>query len=474
MGTGLLTLEVITYSFALWLGLYLIGRNLAVPRLRYAGLGLIAYALSLGTDLLANHAPTPALALTLTRLHWPLLFLPAIFWFLALLHLMPDDSPWPLRLTELGQQGLLLLALPFYLFSAGTNLIFDFTTSPPQPGPAYPLFAGLVLLPMLVALLLIGHIFRTTQPKKPLGLLLAATIFFGLSAGLLLYPLEWLPRLWLLLAISGDLGVLGLAIAWLDAFEEGETLLPDFTHAFDSAFFASLLFGGLIVLTILFSTGLTFSMLLLLLSTLSAAIAYQTFADPLQTAIDRLALAAFPRLRQERANLRAVATALPRASEVLDPALLDEAKFSRLTRRALSHLGDISRLATSPLTRLPLIDARLTQREARDDTLERAAELKSLLTDSICRLKPRDKGDFGTTDEWRHYNALYFPYVVGLKPYSRRADYPDNGLDETEQEALDWLRTYIPERTLYNWQNAAAKLVAQDLRERMKLRGDEG
>ena len=40
-------------------------------------------------------------------------------------------------------------------------------------------------------------------------------------------------------------------------------------------------------------------------------------------------------------------------------------------------------------------------------------------------------------------------------------------LDPAAQEALDWFRTYIPERTLYNWQNAAAKLVAQDLRERM-------
>jgi hypothetical protein len=399
-----------------------------------------------------------------------LLFLPAFFWFLALLHLLPAEAtPWPVHLTELGRQGLLLLALPFYLFSAGTNLIFDFSTSPPQPGPAYLLFAALVLLPLLVTLLLIGYIFRTSQPKRPLGLLLAATIFFGLSAGLLLYPLAWLPRPWLLLAISGDLAVLGLSIAWLDAFAEGETLLPDFARAFDSALLTSLLFGGLVVLTIFFSTGLTFSMLLLLLSTLSAAIASQTFADAIQTLVDRLALAAFPRLRQERANLRAVATALPRAGQVLDPTLLEEAKFSRLTRRALSHLGDLSRLATSPLTRLPLIDARLAQREARDDTPERATELKSLLTESICRLRPRDKGDFGTSDEWRHYNALYFPYVVGLKPYSRRADYLDNGLAETEQEALDWLRTYVPERTLYNWQTAAAKLVAQDLRERVEL-----
>ena len=28
-----------------------------------------------------------------------------------------------------------------------------------------------------------------------------------------------------------------------------------------------------------------------------------------------------------------------------------------------------------------------------------------------------------------------------------------------------WFQANVPERTLYNWQNAAAKLVAQDLRE---------
>ena len=54
---------------------------------------------------------------------------------------------------------------------------------------------------------------------------------------------------------------------------------------------------------------------------------------------------------------------------------------------------------------------------------------------------------------------------MGLKPYSRRAEH--NGLDSSAQEALDWFRTYIPERTLYNWQNSAAKLIAQHLREQM-------
>ncbi len=101
-----------------------------------------------------------------------------------------------------------------------------------------------------------------------------------------------------------------------------------------------------------------------------------------------------------------------------------------------------------------------------DDALERAAELKALLAESIARLKPRRGpsgcGDFGASDEWRYYNALYFPYVVGLKPYSRRAG-PDR-LDPAARQVLEWFRANVPERTLRNWQNAAAKLVARDLR----------
>ena len=116
--------------------------------------------------------------------------------------------------------------------------------------------------------------------------------------------------------------------------------------------------------------------------------------------------------------MRAAASALPRAAERPDLAALDEAEFAHLTRRALSHFGDLPRLAASPLTGLPLIDERLAVRGAGDDALERAAELKGLLAESIARLKPRAGGDFGTSDEWRHYNALYFPYVAGLKPYA--------------------------------------------------------
>ncbi|GIV97236.1 MAG: hypothetical protein KatS3mg057_1893 [Herpetosiphonaceae bacterium] len=155
--------------------------------------------------------------------------------------------------------------------------------------------------------------------------------------------------------------------------------------------------------------------------------------------------------------------ALPRIRTDVDLATIDEAEFTRLTRRALSHYGDLTRLASNPLTALPMLVKRLEQRGAPQDPIERAAELKALLAESIERLKPRGKGDFGTSDEWRYYNALYFPYIVGLRPYSRRASHQHID-DPAAKAALEWFQSAVPERTLYNWQTAATNLIAHDLR----------
>ncbi|MFQ5595883.1 MAG: hypothetical protein ACE5HA_17195 [Anaerolineae bacterium] len=468
----MLVLEVLIYGFALWLGLYLIARDLASPRLRLAGLGLVAYALGLAGDLLAGRAPTPALSLSLTRLGWPLFFLPALFWSGATIHLLPEDAPLRIRLARPWGYGVLLLAAVLYVFGVQTDLVFDDRTGLLRPGPAYPLFAVAVLVPLLWLLYTAVRAFRAARTRRPLGVLLIATLFFALSTGLLIFPLSGLPRTWVILAIGFDLILLGVAIAVLDAFDEGEAFLPDFLWSFDFSLLAVLLFAGQVALAMRLATGVTFPMLVLLLLTMASAIAVQTFSNPIQAVLEGLTFARFPRLRAARADLRAAAGALPRVNDTLDLQTLDDEEFIRLTRRALGHFGDLPRLAASPLTRLSLVDTRLAERGASDNTLERAAELKAVLSESIARLKPRDKGEFGTSDEWRFYNALFFPYVAGLKPYSRRAEH--GGLDPPTREALEWFRTYVPERTLYNWQNAAARLVAQDLRERSGVKPFDG
>ena len=50
----LLVVEVLTFTLGWWLGLYLLSRNLNNPQLRFAGLGLVAYALGLAMNTLSQ------------------------------------------------------------------------------------------------------------------------------------------------------------------------------------------------------------------------------------------------------------------------------------------------------------------------------------------------------------------------------------------------------------------------------------
>ena len=238
----------------------------------------------------------------------------------------------------------------------------------------------------------------------------------------------------------------------------------DMLRSFQITFFTSLLFGGQVVLAIILSDSLSFMLLSLLLTTIAAAVGLAVFANPLLGFLDRLLFS--PEKQEERAQRRTVTQAETRLQAKGDLAQMPQKEFARLTRRALSHFGDLPRLASSPLTQLPIIDKRLEQKRIRADTLQRATELKGLLTESIESLKPAGEEPFNSSDQWRHFNALYYPYIVGLKPYRRRQ--PLDEFDEATSHALEWFRVQVPERTLYNWQNAAAQLIAQNLQEQME------
>lgn len=127
----MLFIEIFVFGFALWLGAYLINRNPADLRLDLAGIGLMAYALALALDILAMHTRIQEIVSVLLRWQRPFLILPAICWLLLLLHLTRGDESWYSRLQN--------------------------------------------------------H-------KNPLVVVMTATIFFGLGIGLLLFPLNWLPR----------------------------------------------------------------------------------------------------------------------------------------------------------------------------------------------------------------------------------------------------------------------------------------
>jgi hypothetical protein len=187
------------------------------------------------------------------------------------------------------------------------------------------------------------------------------------------------------------------------------------------------------------------------------------FGSSLQNLLDGIAFSRNSSIRDERRRLVTESNILSRKDAGIDLSKLNEDERSHLTRRALSHFGNLNRLASNPLTRLPAIELRMKERNIPDTTLDRANELKLVLTESILKLKPQVDRDFDTTDEWRFYNALFFPYVTGLRPYSRTQGKELAGF---EKNALEWFQSFVPERTLHNWQNTAARLIANDLWEK--------
>lgn len=297
---------------------------------------------------------------------------------------------------------------------------------------------------------------------RPVGLLLLGALFFAMSMAVLIINL--LPKFWALVLIGIDLGILGVALARLDAFDDGESIARDALRSLIGSGVLALIFAGAVLVAAVANGGLTPPLLALTFVVMALAIDVQLFAPRIQVWLDRLILPA--QVQQERADLRETSEALARAG-VFDLTALDDAEFARLTRRALSHMTDLPKLAASPLVRLPAVDHHLIAHGMPDTPLDRAAALKAVLTAQIAKLRPAGGNgiDFGTSDAWRHYNALHFPYVVGLKPYSTRAATNGYGtLAPADEAALAWFQSTVPERTLRNWQTTAARVIAQELR----------
>jgi hypothetical protein len=405
------TMELFFYGFTLWLGAYLIARNSQNITVQLTGWGLLAYALALAIQIIFD------------QFILLILLVPALLWIGAALHLLPQESQPRALLIRLW----LVTAIPLAILTL-----------------INPWFAAIIILALagcagMIAKLALGS---HSPFKNTFALLAVVALFVTLSLGLLILPLGWISLSWSMVLLGLDLIFLGITITVWDAFDEGQTIRAHLARSFVSALYYA---GALALIARLFSTEISLILLLITFGILT-----QTFSDAIQSTLDRLTLS--QKTIRERQTLRQTADALPLLESAL-PDLTNDEQFTRLTRRALSNLGDLPRLAKSPLVNLPGIEG--------SNPMDRAHALRSLLIKSIQRLKPQSDARFGTTDEWRYYNSLHFPYVLGLKPYTRRLDV--NSLDESSRAALDWFQASVPERTLHNWQNAAAQLIAEDL-----------
>ncbi|MBE1552677.1 hypothetical protein GGC64_006764 [Mycobacterium sp. OAS707] len=438
-------LSAMVFSLSWWLGLYLLARDPRKPVLVLAAIGLTSFAVVVALDAVRVTSGLDALS----RVEIYLVAVPGIAWFAVLLELCRPSDSWRSRAGEIT-----LVA------GVGAVALFGAVMAGNVDGPVrlghWVMFAAISL--STLGAMIVAVLQRT--PGRVTGFVVIGTLFFALANAIVVIPLGLVPS-WIALASTGfDVGVLGLAVAMWDAFDEGQALRADMLRSFAATAVVALLFGGQLLIGLAVS-GQQTALTVLLFTSLGIAIAINVLADPLAALLDRVAFSRSPDLRADRAALRDTEAALARrAANPLDG--VDDDTFVRLTRRALGHYGDLSKLVASPLTALPIIDERLAARGAPDAPLERANELKALLADHIARLKPRDGGDFGTTEQWRHYNSLYFPYVVGVRAYAQNAT--ASGLDPVARQAWQWFVTEVPQRSLHNWQNAAARLIAADLR----------
>src|ERR1700744_6461730 len=396
-------LSAVVFTLSGWLGLYLLARDPRKPVLALAAIGLCGFALVVALDAIRTGGPhtDPALVQLLSRLEIYLVVLPSVAWFAVLIELSRPRERWRARTREI-----LLIAGVGALTLVGAAMAGS-VDGPLRPGHLA-LFA--VISTSNVAALIFA-LRRPAQPVPVVGVVAVATLFFALANAILIIPLGLLPS-WLAMASTGfDVLALGVAVALWDAFDEGQALRADMLRSFAGCSAVALLFGGQALIGLAVTRHeptAQIALTVLLFTTLAVAIAVQVLADPLAGVLDRMAFSRSPTLRADRAALRHTGAALPlRSVDALqDLQAVDDDTFARLTRRALGHYADLTKLVASPLTTLPVIDERLAARGAPDHPVERANELKAVLADGISRLKPRDGGDFGTTEQWRYYNAL--------------------------------------------------------------------
>ncbi len=307
-------------------------------------------------------------------------------------------------------------------------------------------------------------------------LLVIGAVLFVLGAGYLalkiMLDLTWieLPAYALLLA---GLAAVGASVAVQSALLLGRDVRRDFVYRL----------AGLAVLLLLYLladgllvgfTGIRRQIFALLLAGLITA--SDALQDTGRALLDRLFFT--PVVREERAAARAYTTALATQPAGPHPDLATRKAFDDAVRRALTHLSDPTKLATTPLLNLVVVGRGVADQGLEDNRLNRAAVLKEVLLELLDGLRPGDGSGGVTGDAWRFYNCLYYPYVRGigrrraptvLRQLTERRK-RDGGPRGDLERVLEWL-LQVDEDTFYKWQRRGSDTIAAALREREQAAG---
>lgn len=335
-------LSAVVFALSWWLGLYLLARDPRKPVLVLAAIGLTSFAAVVALD--AVRVLSTSHAGLLSHVEVYVAVVPGVAWFAVLLELSRSSDTWRSRVGEL-----LTVAVVAALALTGAALAGS-VDGPVRLG--HWMMFGVISTSTLGAMFVAVR--RQGRPRRAIRVAVIATCFFALGNAIVVIPLGLVPS-WLALALTGfDVLTLGIAVALFDAFDEGQALRADMLRSFVGTFVVAVIFGGQMLIGMAVTDDRA-ALSVLLFTSLAVAIGINVLADPLASLLDRLAFSRAPGLRADRAALRDVEAALPlRSVNPLDG--IDDDTFVRLTRRALGHYGDLSKLVASPLTALPLVD----------------------------------------------------------------------------------------------------------------------
>lgn len=513
---ALVAVQIVAFGVFLWLACYLLTRaSLRQPLIIVVSAAMLTQAAFFaGNVLTATMHDAERLLLTERALWWTIV-LPITLWFHASdLIVRPTwHQPWK-QSSGLARPLTLLAYLAAVVLSVLGGMTSLFIVAPPavdgvatgdvQPGVAYPVL-------MLYALLIGGgtclnllQAWRRASTEthaaafvSQLRLLFIGSLLFLIAALWLAADYYWklgLPNsLANVLLIAGLAGI-GYGVAHYGMLLDGHAVTRDLLYSLSGIVILNLTYVVLLLLTGAASpTGL---LLIVALVTVS----HMTF-DQGRRLLDRLFFSPDEQLARDEA--RSYATALgttpvsvprpepPEAQPEPEPVdsptesedettqeqALDLKTFKAQVRRALSSLKTPPRLAESPLLTMPFVEQQLQEQGLSDNRLNRVTALRSVLITQIEGLQPEPGvHEASTSDSWRFYNVLYYPYVRELsrkgalaeanrlRQERQRRGQPKPG--ETEL-VLQWLAD-IDEDTFYKWQRRASDMIATTLWDEIK------
>jgi hypothetical protein len=491
-------LHLLGFAGFLWIGLYVLARGDRGPIASLTGLTALATACYCFFSALSGVPGMGQHSVTFSRISWWASVLPATLWLHLSLRFNPHAAHAPWRTPVLWVNYPLGVTLA--VLGSVSDVVRDYhhpvPTSAAVAGPLFPIYIVYMVAAAGFAAYNLSRMGAAdpgaataagtagtaaewppapVMPRGEVRLMVAGAACFVIAIGYLAIRelrgvrLHQLPANVLLLV---GLGAVGATVALRSALLLGKDQRRDFLYSFTNLLI--LVVPSIVVLgaTEGFADvrhGLAALLLIGIITT------NYTLHDTLREQLDKVFFT--PVVQEERAAARAYEEALATQPAGPNPELATRKAFDDAVRRALTHLSDPTKLATSPLLSLRAVARGVVQQHLEDNRLNRAAALKEILVELLDGLRPADGGGV-TGDASRYYNCLYYPYVRGftrrrcptvlrqLQERRRREGSPRSDLERV----IEWL-LQVDEDGYYKLQRRGSDTIAVALREREATAG---